>query len=723
MTRVNYPRALRTDLIEIYHGIPVADPFRTLENADDPATAAWVDAENRLTREQLDTPHRRQLVERLRVLHRFTRTSVPAVRGARIFFTENDGSKNQAVLCVVEARGSGLEARGSSLHRHTLVDPNTLDTDGTTALTAFEPDDRGARVVYALSRHGSDRQELRVHDVASGADLSDVVHWVKFASIAWTDDGFFYTRFPAPHTVPPEHAQYFCQVWFHRLGDAQEADRLVYERPDAPEVVFEVDVTSDGRFLVITSRRGASDDAEVHVVRLKPDPTLIGDDSRDVTDASFVVSGFSRTMMTIVSGFSSGWHFIDGVEDQLYFWTDAGAPLGRVVRFDLQDARTEPHEVIAESADKISLAVISGGRLFVSYLVNASDRLRMFELDGRPAGEIELPGIGTIVGLAGRWSDAACYLTFTSFTAPPQILRCDVAARRATPLEPCATTVDPSQYVTEQVRYRSKDGTQVSMFLVRRADTTLPARVVLSGYGGFNISLTPTFDPSDFLWLDAGGVIASANLRGGGEYGDAWHRAGMLDRKQNVFDDFIAAAEWLLATGHATPGGIAIEGGSNGGLLVGAVMTQRPELFSAVICRVPVADMLRYHLFTVGRFWIPEYGCADNPEQCAYLLRYSPYHNVRDGVPYPPTLVMTADTDDRVAPGMAKKFAARLQEAVLHTSGGPILLRVETRAGHGAGKSVQKQIDEQADVHEFLFRYLTEATVGETVATDSEHLR
>jgi prolyl oligopeptidase len=710
MTHVKDPGAPRTNLIEIHHGVPVADPFRTLENADDPATAAWVDAENRLTREQLDTPHRRQLVERLRVLHRFTRTSVPAVRGARIFFTENDGSKNQAVLCVAEARGSGLEARGSGLHRHTLVDPNVLDADGTTALTAFEPDDRGARVVYALSRHGSDRQELRIHDLAGGADLSDVVHWVKFASIAWTDEGFFYTRFPAPHTVPPEHAQYFCQVWFHRLGDAQEADRLVYERPDAPEVVFEVDVTSDGRFLVMTSRRGASDDAEVHVVRLKP----------DATDASCVVSGFSRTL---VSGFSSGWHFIDGVEDHLYFWTDADAPLGRVVRIDLQDARTEPREVIAESPDKISLAVVSGGRLFVSYLVNASDRLRMFELDGRPAGEIELPGLGTIVGLAGRWSDEACYLTFTSFTAPPQILRCDVAARRAMPIEPCAMTVDPSQYVTEQVWYRSKDGTQVSMFLVRRAETTLPARVVLTGYGGFNISLTPTFDPSDFLWLDAGGVIASTNLRGGGEYGDAWHRAGMLDRKQNVFDDFIAAAEWLLAAGRAAPGGIAIEGGSNGGLLVGAVMTQRPELFGAVICRVPVADMLRYHLFTVGRFWIPEYGCADNAEQCAYLLRYSPYHNVRDGVPYPPTLVMTADTDDRVAPGMAKKFAARLQEAVLNTTGGPILLRVETRAGHGAGKPVQKQIDEQADAHEFLFRYLTGATVGETVATDSEHLR
>jgi prolyl oligopeptidase len=689
---LRYPPAPRGDLIELYHGVPVADPFRTLERADDPATAAWVDAENALTRELLDTPHRDGLVERLRKLHRFPRTSVPSVRGTRIFFTENDGTKNQAVLYAVEAGGWGRVAEKPACHA--LVDPNALDADGTTALTAFEPDDRGGRVVYALSRQGSDAQELRVHDVASGADLSDVVRWVKFASIAWTDGGFFYTRFPAPGTVPPEHNEYFCQVWFHRLGDSQEADRLVYERADAPEVVFEVDVTSDGRLLVITSRRGASDNAEVHVVRLKADTTY---------DAA-----------PLVTGFSNGWHFIDGADEHLYLWTDAGAPLGRVVRFDLRDAHPRPIDVIAESADKLSLALISRGRFFVSYLVDASDRLRMFELDGRPAGEIELPANGSIVGLAGRWSDDACYLTFTSFTAPPHILACDVDACSARAIEAARDrpTVDASQYVTEQVWYTSKDGTRVSMFLIRRIDATLPAPVLLSGYGGFNISLTPAFDPSDFLWLDAGGVIAVANLRGGGEYGEAWHQAGMLDRKQNVFDDFIAAAEWLLANGRAEPGRIAIEGGSNGGLLVGAVMTQCPELFGAVICRVPVADMLRYHLFTVGRFWIPEYGCAESPEQCAYLLRYSPYHNVRDGVAYPPALVMTADTDDRVAPGMAKKFAARLQEAVLNTTGGPILLRVETRAGHGAGKSLHKQIDEQADIHEFLFRYLTRATAS-----------
>ncbi len=320
------------------------------------------------------------------------------------------------------------------------------------------------------------------------------------------------------------------------------------------------------------------------------------------------------------------------------------------------------------------------------------------------------PRSARLLGIACGWDAADCAVTFTSFTTPPRILRCDLDAGRTVPLTAPSLPFDPGQYVTEQVWYPSKDGTRVSMFLVSRAGAPRPAPVLLTGYGGFNISLTPSFDPSDLLWLDTGGALAVANLRGGGEYGEAWHRAGMRERKQTVFDDFIAAAEWLLAGGVARPGRIAIEGGSNGGLLVGAVMVQRPDLFGAVICRVPVADMLRYHLFTVGRFWIPEYGCADDPDAFAWLYRYSPYHNVRDGVAYPPTLVMTADTDDRVAPGMAKKFAARLQEA---SSGGRVLLRVETRAGHGAGKPIGKQIDEQADMCEFLSQYLTRGTVNE----------
>jgi prolyl oligopeptidase len=693
-----YPPAPRLDLIEVLHGVAVRDPFRPLEHADDPATIAWVEAENAVTRRFLDGPDRDALVERLGALHRYRRASVPAVRGSRVFFTENDGTRNQAVLYVAEAGSPGLTAVND---KRVLLDPNTLDASGTTAVTAFEPDDDGARVVYGLSRGGSDVQELIVRDVASKIDLPDRIHWVKFASVAWAGEGFFYTRFPEPGTVAQEHAQYFCQVWYHRLGDAQAADRLVFSRPDAPDVVFDIDMTSDGGHLVITSRRGASDNAEVHVLPVALEARASGDFNRgDIRE--------------LVSGFASGWHFIDGAGSRLYLLTDAGAPLGRIVRVDLDDltpAGPDLHVIVAESDDKIAEAAIVGGRLLVSSLHHASSRLRRFDLDGSRARDIALPEIGSITGIGGGWHDARCYVTFTSFTTPPQILECDLDDCRVSAVDRTDLPIDPSAYVTEQVWYPSKDGTQVSMFLVSRRDRDRGSvgSMLLSGYGGFNLSLTPAFDPSDFLWLDAGGVIAVANLRGGGEYGERWHQAGMLERKQNVFDDFIAAAEWLRAGGRADR--IAIEGASNGGLLVAAATVQRPDLFDAVVCRVPVADMLRYHLFTVGRFWIPEYGCADDPLQFPFLRRYSPYHNVADGVAYPATLVMTADTDDRVAPGMAKKFAARLQEAA-GEGGGPILLRVETRAGHGAGKPINKQIDEQADIYAFLFNRRTRTSAS-----------
>jgi prolyl oligopeptidase len=702
---MKYPPAPRTSLIETIHGVPVADPFRTLEQADDPATTAWVEAENALTRSVLDAPMRERLVARLRELHRVPRASVPAVRGSRLFYTFNDGTLNQPVLKVND---------------RILLDPNAIDAAGTTAVTAFEPDERGARVVYALSQGGSDVQELKVRDAETGADLQDVIQWAKFASIAWQGDGFFYTRYPAPGTVPAEQEQYFCQVWFHPLGRPQSDDRLVYHRPDLPQAVFEVEVTSDGRHLAITSRMGASDDAEVHVIDLAH-----RDDVRP-----------------LVTGFTAGWHFIDGEGDHLYFHTDAGAPFGQVVRIDLAEETPKPLVVVPESEAKIEDVAVANGRLLVSSLHNAASRLESWSLDGRDRRTIDLPGIGSIVGIGARWNDPRSFVTFTSFTMPPTLMEVNDAAGRAESVGwtgSLALPFDPAAYVTEQVWYPSKDGTPISMFLVStlatagrpeglryesRADSTgggvrdggsaglQACRVLLSGYGGFNISLTPAFDPSDFLWLDTGGTLAVANLRGGGEYGDAWHRAGMRERKQTVFDDFIAAAEWLTRSGHASPGQIAIEGGSNGGLLVAVAMVQRPDLFGAVVCRVPVADMLRYHLFTVGRFWIPEYGCADDPNDFAFLYRYSPYHNVAGGIAYPPTLVMTADTDDRVAPGMAKKFAARLQEAVA-AEGGPILLRVETRAGHGAGKPISKQIDEQADIYAFLFNYLTGASASE----------
>ena len=714
---MSYLNAPKCNVVETLHGVAVSDPFRILESADDPGTIAWVSEQNARTRKLLDTPAREAMTARLRELHRVPRMSVAAVRGDRIFFTESDGIRPQPVL--YRAEGLGLRA-------DVLVDPNGLDEGGTTAITVFEPNDTGDLVVYGLSRNGSDAQELLIHDVAAGAPRTDRLQWVKFASIAWWDDGFFYTRYPQPGTVPPEHEQYFCQVWFHRVGDSQSADRLIHHRPDAPEVVFDVHVTSDATHLVIASYKGASDNAEIHVIDLRRGPQ----DRRVQQDPPYG-GGEPRALVT---GFTSGWHFIDGRDGQLYFRTDAAAPFGRIVRFDLDEGRPEglrddhlqAYVVVAESADTIVDAAIADGRLLVSTLHHASSRLTRWPLDGgdpsdpsrasgspraSSRGEIALPGIGTITGLGARWTDARSFATFTSFTTPPAIMAC--ADDTLVPIRDAALPFDPADYTTEQVWYPSKDGTLISMFLVTRMRRAGLQACLLTGYGGFNISLTPAFDPSDFLWLDAGGVIAVANLRGGGEYGDAWHRAGMRERKQNVFDDFIAAAEWLESNGRVARGHVAIEGGSNGGLLVGACLTQRPDLFGAAICRVPVADMLRYHLFTVGRFWIPEYGCADAPDDFAFLLRYSPYHNVVDGTAYPPTLVMTADTDDRVSPGMAKKFAARLQEAADDERGGPILLRVETRAGHGAGKSTEKQIAEQTDLYAFLFHYLTRTSANE----------
>ena len=674
--RLPYPPARLADVIDDYHGVRVADPYRWLERAADPETEAWVAAQNALTRRHVEGPRRDGVVARLRTLYDFPRTTSPIARGERLFYTHNDGLQNQPVAYVQDGPGGG---------RRALVDPNAIDPDGTTALTALAVDEEGTRVAYALSRRGSDRQDILVRDVATGTDGPDVVRWAKFASITWLPDGsgFYYTRFPEPGAVPEGDEHYYNRVSFHRLGDDQADDALVFDRPADREIVFQTAITGDGRMLVISAFKGASDRSEVLVL----DRTRPGEAPRP-----------------LFTGFGAAYHLIDEDEGRLYFLTDEAAPLGRIVALDRGDLSKPPVGVVPESADKVAMAAIVGHRLFVAFLREAASAIGIFALDGSPAGEIELPGLGTISEMEGRPADAALFFTFTSFTSPPRVYRHEVASGRLTAFSDPPAAIDPSAYETRRVWYASKDGARVSMFLVHRKGLGLDGRrpVLLTGYGGFNISLTPAFDPAIFVWLDRGGVFALANLRGGGEYGEAWHEAGMRDRKQTVFDDFIAAADWLVAHRYTTSSRLAIEGGSNGGLLVGAVMVQRPDLVGAVVCRVPVADMLRYHTFTVGRFWIPEYGSSENPEEFQVLYAYSPLHNVRDGVPYPATLVMTADTDDRVAPGMAKKFAARLQAA---TSGdAPILIRVETKAGHGAGKPVAKVIEEDADIFSFLFQ-------------------
>jgi prolyl oligopeptidase len=685
----------------MYHGVRVEDPYRWLEYPDDPETVAWVEAQNALTRSHLDGPARDALVRRLTSLYDFPRTGVPFRRGRYYFFTHNTGLQDQPILYVQDGREG---------ERRVLIDPNSMGTlsqrteasapkepvlsqrstasepQGPVALTAIEVSPDGTLAAYGLSESGSDRQDIFIREVATGIDRPDRLQWVKFASIAWVHDGsgFFYTRFPEPGAVPDGEEHYFNTVCYHRLGDPQDADVLVFEKPEERETVFGVDVSDDDRWVVITAFQGSSDRSEIHLI----------DRGKG-----------GLTPFPLFTGFDAAYAFIESAGGRLFFRTDRAAPRGCIISIDPLDIQAPPVPVVAESPDKLSMAVIVHDTLVTSYLHDASDAVRLFDLSGVPAGTVALPSIGSLTGIEGEPSDNEMFFGFTSFVQPSTNYRYDFTTEQQEPFGTRALHINPADYETTQVWYPSKDGTKVSMFLVHRQglqrDGNRP--VLLSGYGGFNISLTPAFDPANFVLLDAGGIFALANLRGGGEYGEAWHEAGMFERKQNVFDDFIAAAEWLIAHGYTNPKRIAIEGGSNGGLLVAAAMVQRPDLFGAVICRVPVADMLRYHQFTVGRFWISEYGSADDPAQFPYLYKYSPLHNVRDGVGYPPILITTADTDDRVSPGMAKKFAARLQAAG-HDA--PALIRVETRAGHGAGKPVSKMIEEDADIFAFVFRHL-----------------
>ena len=677
--RPAYPSARRADTVDILHGMAVPDPYRWLEDPDSAETRAWVEAQNALTASVLDRPRRRQIVARLWTLFDYPRSGVAIKRGRRYFVAHNTGLQNQPVLYAGDSIAGPFRP---------LLDPNPLSADGTVALTAIAPDERGTVLAYGLSQGGSDRQEILLLDVERGVNLPDRILWTKFVSIAWLPDGtgFYYTRFPEPGSVPAGDEHYYCSVWFHQLGRPQAQDALVFDAPGQRETVFQVNVSEDGRWVVITALQGASDRSEVYLLdRAAPEPAT----------------------KRLFQGFQSAYGFIEAAGGRLFFTTDAHAPRGRIIAVDPDGASPQVSEIVPESGDKLSAAVLAAGRLVAAYLHDASDRIRLFDLTGGPAGEIPLPGIGSLTGVEGHPSDPELLIGFTSFTTPPANYRYDFETGTLEMLPspvPVSSATRPAgdDYETDQVWVESRDGTRVSMFLVHRRglpkDGNRP--VLLTGYGGFNVSLTPAYDPGNFVLLEAGGICAVANLRGGGEYGESWHEAGMLDRKQNVFDDFIAAAEWLAGSGYTSPAHIAIEGGSNGGLLTAAVMLQRPELFGAVVCRVPVADMLRYHLFTVGRFWIPEYGCADDPDQFAWLLRYSPYHNVRDDVAYPPVLITTADTDDRVSPGMAKKFAARLQAASGNQS--PVLIRIETRAGHGAGKPVAKMIEEDADIFTFV---------------------
>ncbi len=677
--RLAYPPAKADSVVDVYHGARVPDPYRWLEASDSPDTQAWVAAQNKLTAEFLSVPARDKIEARLMSLMDYPRYSIPHKRGGRYFFWKNDGLQNQSVFYVRE--GLRDEAR-------VVINPNLLSKDGTVAVTAAAVSEDGKLLAYGLSRSGSDEKEVRIRDVDSGRDFDEVLRWCRFTRIAWKHDGsgFFYNRFPDPDTVASEDRMSYNRLYWHALGTPQSQDRLIYEDPENKHLAFYPCVTEDGKYLVLNVSHGTDPNNRVYY---RP------------------IDG-GEPFVKLLDKADARYDFVGNSGGVFYFDTDLGALRGRIIAVDTEaPGRGNWRTVICESSDVIDRVAVANNHFVVAYMHDVHHRLRIHKLDGSFVREIPLPTIGAVGGLAGKQDDTEMFFSFTSFLLAPTSYRYDFKYGELEVFQEAHVAFEPSKYETKQVFFPSKDGTRVPMFITHRRDLQLTGgnATLLYGYGGFNISIRPSFSVSAVNWLEMGGVYAVANLRGGAEYGQEWHRAGMLDKKQNVFDDFIAAAEWLIKNKYTRAKRLAIRGGSNGGLLVAACMLQRPDLYGAVVCQVPVTDMLRYHKFTVGRYWIPEYGNAEaSREQFDYLYAYSPLHNVRRGAEYPPILVSSADSDDRVVPAHARKFVATLQAR----AGGdnPILLRFDTKAGHGGGKPTSKVIEEQADIYAFLDRAL-----------------
>ena len=673
----SYPTPPTSDHVDDYHGTLVADPYRPLEDADAPATRAWIDAENALTAAFLDRhPGRTAIRERLTELWDHPRAGAPWRRGNRWFQLRNTGLQDQDVLWTADAP----DAEGD-----VLFDPNELSEEGTTSLGAIGIAESGGLAALALSHAGSDWHRWRVRDTETGEDLPDRIDWSKFSSAAWSADesGFFYGRFPQPAADAAYDAPNVdMELRYHRLGTDAADDRLVFSAPEHPDWGFEPEVTDDGRMMVVTVWRGTDPENRVYVA-----------DLRDGVDSAVV-----RPLLDVPD---ASYAHIETVDGTLYLLTDKDAPFGRVVALDLDHPATL-REVIPEADETLEQVRLVGGRFAAAYLHHAHSRLALFELDGRHVADVELPGIGSIVELQGRRRDEELHLTFATFASPPTVLAVRIADGSVRAVTRRVLAWDPDEYVTEQVFVASDDGTRVPLFLTRRRDLTPTGAVptLLHAYGGFRIAQTPVFKAEWLGWMERGGLLAVACLRGGGEYGKAWHDAGRLEHKQNVFDDFAACLRWLAGSGWTRPDRIAVSGRSNGGLLVGATITQHPEPYGAALAEVGVMDMLRFDKFTIGWGWTSDFGTADDPDQFRTLMAYSPLHNIRAGVEYPATLVTTGDHDDRVVPGHSFKFAAALQAA--QAGDAPILIRVDTDAGHGAGKPVHKLIDERADVLAFL---------------------
>ena len=677
---IAYPETRRVDQVDEQFGVKVADPYRWLENdvRNDPEVRAWVTAENAVTDAYLATlPGRDIFARRLKKLLDYERFGVPVKKGRRYFYAHNSGLQNQAVLMVRDSLDDPVG--------RVLIDPNGWSADGATALAEWVPSEDGGKVLYAVQDGGSDWRTVRIMDVATGKVLDDKVEWVKFSNLAWAKDGsgFYYSRFAAPAEGETFQAlNENQQVWFHRNGRPQSLDRLVYATPEAPARGHVAQVTDDGKWLVITTHEGTDSRYEITVL--------------DLTRAD-------ATPRTLFQGLEYEWTLAGNIGTTFYWTTSKDAPRKRIVSVDLAAAEPALHEVVPEDEAVLDGAAIIGGKLLASYMVDVKRQVRRYTLDGKRESDVPLPGIGEAIGFGGEQDDGETFFAFTSFATPTTIYRYDAKADVLSTWAVPKVAFDPSLYDVMQRFYASKDGTRVPMFIVRRKDLPHgPQPTLLYAYGGFNISLTPAFSATRIAWLEQGGVVAITNIRGGGEYGDAWHDGGRLANKQNGFDDFIAAAEDLIAEGITSKDRLVIQGGSNGGLLVGAVVNQGPDLFAAAVPQVGVMDMLRFDRFTAGRYWVDDYGYPAKEADFHTLLAYSPYHNVRPGRDYPAILAETADTDDRVVPGHTFKYVAMLQ--FLDLGPKPRLARIETRAGHGSGKPTDKLIEEAAAAWAFAAR-------------------
>ncbi len=672
----NKPPATRVeDVVETLHGVEVHDPYRWLEDGGRDDVRGWVDAQNEYTHSVLASrPGRVELRHRLAALLEIGTLDTPETRGSRYFYTRREGTENQPILYVRD----GLKGQD-----RVLVDPNHLSQDGTAALDWWYPSEDGRLLAYGISTSGDEKSTLRVLEVESGRHRPDVIPYTRYCSLTWLPDGsgFYYSRYPAPGEVPPGQENYNSHIFFHRLGGDPAKDPKVFGQGRKPEEMIEVRLSPDGRHLVTTVAEGWAR-TDLYVKDLKAE------------GAPFVP--IAEGLDAVFQG--------EVVGDTLYMMTNWEAPRYRLFAVDLKRPQREHWRLLIPETDAVLTQFeCVGGQIVAHFTKDVSSRLAVFSGDGHKVRDLALPTLGTIDRVSGRHDGKEAFFGFSSFTVPPTVYRYDLKSGKTEVWERVKTDIDLSGLEVKQVFYSSKDGTRVPMFLVHRKGLRLDGMnpTLLYGYGGFNVSETPAFMRSSVLWLERGGVFAQASLRGGAEYGESWHRAGMLDRKQNVFDDFIAAAEWLIRNSYTSPERLAIKGGSNGGLLVGAALTQRPDLFRAVVCEVPLLDMLRYQNYQIARLWIPEYGSAESADAFRWLYAFSPYHHVKPGTAYPAVLISTADSDSRVDPMHARKMAARLQAAT--SSERPVLLRTETRAGHGVGKPLSKLIDEATDAWTFLF--------------------